>query len=130
MDALATLNFVAMDTQPHLVARSFRIRRKSGVDGCTIWDLGKCGQPFSCRVKAYAASFADAQAIYRNTAALEDVSPIAVTFGGNVEPGVLYKVLRAVPIPGRLRRLIYARGPGGPYFASVELEVQLLPVTA
>jgi hypothetical protein len=130
LDRIGPYAVISFDCQPHRQPRHFRMISRPGLDGLTIFDLGYRGEPFTTRARLAAPTFAMAQEMYRNASWLEDEPPLPLCFGGLLEPGLLYKVLRARPVPGRVRAVVFGRGPLGNYRAWCEVDLTLVPVDA
>jgi len=125
-DYLGSYIFAKISGPPRQINRQFRTVSHGGVEGLTIWDLGLRADAFQVECLVYAYDLSQARAYYREIRELEDSEPVTLQIGDETEPDVLYQVMQVVPL--ECKRIVYGRGPGGPFYARLRLQVTLQPV--
>lgn len=125
-DYLGSYSFAKISAPPSPVGRQFATVSHGGVDGLSVWDLGKRGGPFTVRCLAYGANVSQARAYAREIVALEEADPVTLSVAGESEPDTVYQVLHVQTV--LCRRIVYGRGPGGPFHAKLLLSVTLQPL--
>lgn len=106
MDAIGNFQFLRLSGMPERMQGVWGRSVRSGVNGVSLKFLGISAEPFALQSFDFALNFEAAKALYRSYQFATLQQPLAIMYGGVLEPAHLFQVLRVDPLPGQIRAIV------------------------
>lgn len=112
MDAIGPFSFLRLSGMPERMQGVWGRSVRAGVDGVSLKYMGIGAEPFSLQSFDFALNFEAAKGLYRDYQFSTLMQPLAILYGGVLEPFQLFQVLQVNPLPNGIRAIIRGQKQG------------------